>query len=586
MTNSTAAETTLLPQILQVRAAVEPERRAYVFLDERGDEQAVLTCGELHQRALATAAELAARCSPGDRALLLFPPGLDFVVAFFACLYAGVVAVPVNPPRHGRLAAATHSIVADCQPAAVLSPLALFEEVKAVLPRAGAAGATAYWIPVDGPASRAPSPAFLPRPPAPGSIAFLQYTSGSTSAPKGVMVSHGNLIANQRMIAATFGHDQDSTVVGWAPFFHDQGLIGNVLQPMYAGATCVLMAPMTFARWPLRWLAAVSRYRAHTSGGPNFAFDACVARAARSDIPDLDLSGWRVAFNGAEPVRPQTMRRFTETFARYGFRAEAFLPCYGLAEATLLVTGSGKGRGPRTLEVDPAELGRERCVPVPPGQGRTLAGSGLVLPDVDVRVVDPATGVPRAEGEVGEIWIAGPAVARGYWRRPDATLATFGARCPAAPGQRYLSTGDLGFLTDGELYVVGRLSDLVIIRGRNYYPQDIEETAARAHQALRAGGCAAFGVAAADGERLVLVQEVKPGEAAAAGPDEIAGAIRAALIRDHQVALGDLVLTLPGQLEKTSSGKLMRSAARKRYLAAGFRPWPAAPAVTGASVPA
>jgi acyl-CoA synthetase (AMP-forming)/AMP-acid ligase II len=590
-----------LPQILQRRAALSPARRAYVFLGEHGDEQAALTDGELHERARATAAELAARCAPGDRALLLFPPGLDFIVAFFACLYAGVVAVPVNPPRQGRLAAAASSIAADCEPAAVLGPAALLDEAKTVLPPAGQRGAGATWLPVGGPLAGGAEggrtvPAFRPGPPAPDSIAFLQYTSGSTAVPKGVMVSHGNLLANEAMIAAAFGHDQDSTVVGWAPFFHDQGLIGNVLQPMYVGATCVLMSPMTFARRPLRWLEAISRYRAHTSGGPNFAFDACVARAARGDLPALDLSSWRVAFNGAEPIRPETLRQFTETFAPYGFAAEAMYPCYGLAEATLLVTGSRKGRGPRTLQADAGELGRERYVPAspghgsapgqgsPPGRGRTLAGSGLALPGEDVRVVDPATGLPCAADRVGEIWVAGPHVARGYWRREDATAATFRAQCPDAPGRPYLRTGDLGFLADGELYVVGRLKDLVIIRGRNYYPQDIEDTVSSAHRALRPGGCAAFAVPkAAGGEQLVVIQEVKPDAAALAGPGDITGAIRAAVIRDHQIALGDLVLTRPGQLPKTSSGKIMRAAARERYLAAGFLAWPPARAE---SVPA
>ncbi len=580
----------LLPQILQRRAALSPGRRAYVFLGEHGDEQAALTDGELHERAQATAAELAARCAPGDRALLLFPPGLDFMVAFFACLYAGVVAVPVNPPRQGRLAAAARGIAADCEPTAVLAAAALLDEAKTVLPQAGQRGAAVSWLPVGGAVERRAVPAFQPVPLAPDSIAFLQYTSGSTAVPKGVMVSHGNLLANERMIAAAFGHDQDSTVVGWAPFFHDQGLIGNVLQPMYVGASCVLMSPMTFARRPLRWLEAISRYRAHTSGGPNFAFDACVARAARGDIPGLDLSSWRVAFNGAEPIRPETLRRFSEIFAPYGFAAEAMYPCYGLAEATLLVTGSRKGRGPRTLQADAGELGRERYVPVPPGHGgppgqsRTLAGSGLALPGEDVRVVDPATGLPCVPDRVGEIWIAGPHVARGYWRREDATAATFRAQCPDAPGRHYLRTGDLGFIADGELYVVGRLKDLVIIRGRNYYPQDIEDTVISSHRALRPGGCAAFAVPnAVGGEQLVVIQEVKPDAAALAGTGDITGAIRAAVIRDHQIALGDLLLTRPGQLQKTSSGKIMRAAARERYLAAGFQAWPP---VRAESVPA
>jgi acyl-CoA synthetase (AMP-forming)/AMP-acid ligase II len=580
----------LLPEILQRRAALDPARRAQVFIDQHGTETAVLSYGDLHARALATAVELAQCCAPGDRVLLIFPPGLEFIVAFFACLYARVIAVPLNLPRRNPLAAAARSIARDCAPSAALTTSAALADARAALagpvasetvasePDAGAL----RWLVVDRPGDQHTgpvAPAFHPLPAAPEEIAFLQYTSGSTADPKGVMVSHGNLRANEAMIQRAFGHDADSTVVGWAPFFHDQGLIGNVLQPLYVGATSVLMSPLTFARWPLSWLSAISKYRAHTSGGPNFAFDACVARAARGDIPDLDLGSWQVAFNGAEPVRQETLRRFAQTFAPYGFRPEALYPCYGLAEATLLVTGSGKGRGPRTIGVDPAELGRERYVPVADGHGQLLAGSGQAVPPketgADVAIVDPATGLPCPADRIGEIWVTGPHVAQGYWGRREATEATFGGRLPG-DDRRYLRTGDLGFIADGELYVVGRLKDLVIIRGRNYYPQDIEHTVASSHPALRPGGCAAFSVSAASGgEQLVVVQEVKPGEGTRSGADDIAGTVRAAVIREYQVAVDDLVFTLPGQLQKTSSGKIMRSAARKRYLEAGFKPWPA-----------
>ena len=625
-TLSGALSGALLTDVLASRAALDPAATAYVFLDDEGEERAALTYGDLHSRALACAGDLAGHCAPGERALLLFPPGLDFIVAFFACLYARVIAVPVNPPRRNGLAAAAQSIVRDCAPTTVLTSSSKLAVGQAALQ---AVGEGLHWLAVDEAVDRAnraadragraaslgvgggdqavglvglsglPGPAFRPEPPAPDSIAFLQYTSGSTADPKGVMVSHANLCANERMIARGFGHDQDSTVVGWAPFFHDQGLIGNVLQPLWIGSTSILMSPMTFARWPLRWLSAISKYRAHTSGGPNFAFDACVARAARGNVPDLDLSCWQVAFNGAEPIRPETLSRFSETFAPFGFRPEAFYPCYGLAEATLLVTGSRKGRGPRTLTVDADELGRRRYVPVPGGPDRTLVGSGLVssadpvdpgklgspgsLGDsgdpgsqgADVRIVDPATGRPCAPDEVGEIWVAGPHVARGYWRRLEVTEATFLARCDNEPDRAYLRTGDLGFIADGELYVVGRLKDLVIIRGRNYYPQDIEQTVVASHPALNPGGCAAFSVSAsAGGEQLVVVQEIKRDEGALAGASDIAGSIRAAVIRDHQLSLGDLVLTPAGQLQKTSSGKIMRAAARKRYLEDGFQAWP------------
>lgn len=563
-----------LPAILASRAAGEPAKRAYVFLTEHEEEKDVLTYGELHSRALAVANQLRQRCQPGDRALLLFPPGLDFIVAYFGCLYAQVIAVPVNPPRRNRVQNATRSIVADCEPVAVLTVSAMIADIRATVEDIGGA---LRWYAVDEVAGAA-NAGFDPAPCSPDSIAFLQYTSGSTAHPKGVMVSHRNLSVNQEMIRRAFGHDQHSTVVGWAPLFHDQGLIGNVLQPLYLGATSILMSPMAFIRWPFLWLSAISRYRAHTSGGPNFAFDACVARAAKGQLPDLDLRCWKVAFNGAEPIRHETLRRFSETFAPVGFTTAALYPCYGLAEATLLVTGSGKGRGPRTIAADVEALAHRRYASAPAGRGRTLAGSGLVLPDEVVRIVDPDTGRPCPANEVGEVWVSGEHVAQGYWRRPEATAEVFRAHCDGETGRTYLRTGDLGVLVDGELYIVGRLKDVMIIRGRNYYPQDIERTVGSAHPALKPAGCAAFAVPGADGERLVVVQEVRGEQRRTADAMDVTASIRAAVMREHEISVSDLVLTLPGRLEKTSSGKIMRAAARERYLGAGFDAWaPEAP---------
>jgi acyl-CoA synthetase (AMP-forming)/AMP-acid ligase II len=565
-----------LPDILRGRAADTPGQRAYVFLNEYGEENAELTYGELHSRALAVAAQLLQRCTPGDRALLFFPQCLDFIVGYFACLYAGIIAVPVNPPRGSRIQDATLSIVRDCEPAAVLTIGSMLDNTK---PSLEPIFDGPHWLAVDRVTETADH-GFEPRPCAPDSLAFLQYTSGSTSDPKGVMVSHRNLSANQEMIRRAFGHDQHSTVVGWAPFFHDQGLIGNILQPLYVGSTSILMSPMAFIRWPLLWLSAISRYRAHTSGGPNFAFDACVARAARGKLPELDLSCWKVAFNGAEPIRAETLRRFAETFAPFGLDERALYPCYGLAESTLIVTGSGPGRGPRTVVADADQLSHRRYVQASSGPGRTLVGSGLVLPDEELRIVDPETGVPCAANQVGEIWVSGEHVAQGYWRRPEITADTFQAECAGEPGRAYLRTGDLGVLVDGELYVVGRLKDLVIIRGRNYYPQDIEHTAQSAHPALKADGCAVFSVPGPDGEKLVVVQEIKREQRREANAADVAASIRAAITREHQLSVNDLVLTLPGRLQKTSSGKIMRAAARKRYLEVGFEPWaPATPAI-------
>ncbi|MGQ4615905.1 AMP-binding protein [Nocardia sp. R7R-8] len=561
-------DTILLPDILERRAVGEPDRTAYVFLDENGSEAAALTYGELHHRALAVARELGSRCVPGDRALLAFPQSLDFIVAYFGCLYAGVIAVPVNPPRRDRVQDATRAIVLDCAPAAVLTLAALIAPLRPVLEPIRQ---VRHWLAVDGlSAARAERPAIAAEL---DSVAFLQYTSGSTATPKGVMVTHRNLMANEEMIRRAFGHDRDSTVVGWAPFFHDQGLIGNVLQPLYVGATGILMSPATFIRRPLLWLEAISRYRAHTSGGPNFAFDACVARASAGEVPRMDLSSWKVAFNGAEPIRAETLTRFAKTFAPYGFDARAAYPCYGLAEATLLVTGSRKGCGPTTLELDVEALGRGRYAEVAADRIRTVAGSGRVLPREELRIVEPGTGRVCPPDRIGEIWVSGDHVAQGYWQKPEATAETFQARCADDPARTYLRTGDLGVLVNGELYVVGRLKDVIIVRGRNYYPHDIEHTVQAAHPALRIGGGAAFSVPGRDGEKIVVVQEVKRGYAPEDDSADIVGAIRAAVVREHEVAIGEVVLTSAGQVQKTSSGKIMRAAARKRYLAEGFEVW-------------
>ncbi|MFJ4657096.1 fatty acyl-AMP ligase [Nocardia sp. NPDC088792] len=550
----------LLPEILTRRAGAEPGRTAYVFLDDTGAEATTLTYRELHERALAVAAELESRCVPGDRAALVFPQCPEFIIAYFGCLYAGVIAVPLNPPRRNRIQDATGSIMRDCAPAAVLTLDMFVAPLRAALEPLCTAS---HWLAVDGMASAAVD--FEPRRAAPAEVAFLQYTSGSTGAPKGVMVTHGNLVANEEMIRQGFGHSRDSTVVGWAPFFHDQGLIGNVLQPLYVGTTAILMSPVAFIRRPLLWLSTISRYRAHTSGGPNFAFEACVARAAAGPLPELDLGSWRVAFNGAEPIRPETLERFAETFAPHGFDPGAWYPCYGLAEATLLVSGGTPGRGPRLLEVDAEALGARRYVPATGTRSKTLVGCGQVLPGETVRIADPATGETCPPDRVGEIWVSGGQVAQGYWRNPSATAQTF-----RAAGE-YLRTGDLGLLVDGELYVVGRAKDMVIIRGRNYYPQDIEQTVQASHPALRAGACAAFAIPAPAGEQLVVVQEIR--RDAAADPAEVLGAIRAAVVAEHELAPADVVLAAPDQVQRTSSGKIRRSAVRTRYLAREVAPW-------------
>ena len=551
--------------LLRARAAERPSQVAFRFLTDGESAGESLTYGELDARAARIAAELALSAgaaggiAPGERALLLYPPGLDFIAAFFGCLYAGVVAVPAYPPRpNDRSQSRLRSIARDATPRAALTTRAILAgavEPKGLLAVAPEL-AGVRWIATDAPEASergggtAAAAADLPEPD-PEDVAFLQYTSGSTAAPKGVMVTHANLLHNERMIGQAFAMDESSVVVGWLPLYHDMGLIGNVLQPLAAGGSCVLMSPVAFLQRPLRWLEAISRFRGTVSGGPNFAYELCLRKATPEALLGLDLASWRVAFNGAEPVRAATLERFAAAFAPCGFRADAFYPCYGLAEATLFVTGGEPGRPPR---VD-AESGRVSC-------GRPWLGQRLV-------VADPETGEERPAGAEGEVWLAGPSVARGYWRNPEATVHDFNAFLPGGEGP-FLRTGDLGFLAGGELYVTGRLKDLIILRGRNLYPQDVELTAESSHPDLRPGGGAAFAVDAGDAgeERLVIVHEVeRRRRSSPENTAEIAEAVRRAVAAEHEAQVFEVVLIRQSGLPKTSSGKVQRRRCRELYLA-------------------
>ncbi len=560
------AEVNSLVDLLRWRAGAHAERVACVWLaDGDGDEQA-LSYGELDRAARAVAAWLAQqRLAPAARVLLLLPPGLDYAVSFLGCLYAGLVAVPAYPPTGSRGLPRLLSIVADAAPAAVLTAASL-ESTWERLGRERPATTTLPRLATDR-LDRALAASWRPAAPGPQDLAFLQYTSGSTSEPKGVMVTHGNLLANQRMIAEAFRTDERTVVVSWLPLYHDMGLIGGLLHPLFLGARCILMSPLHFLQRPARWLAAVDRHRATVSGGPNFAYDLCARRLTEGDCAGLDLAAWRVAFNGAEPVRAETLDRFAAALAGAGFRATAFFPCYGLAEATLLVSGVRAAASPARLRLASEALAAGRVEPAAAGEApavRELVSSGQMPSGVTVRVVDAERGEPCPPGSVGELWVAGAGVAAGYWQREEATAEAFGARLAGEPGS-YLRTGDLGILAGGELFVTGRRKDLILIRGRNLYPQDIEASVERSHPAMRPGGVAAFAVEAAGEERLVVVQEIDL--RARAVPEEVALAARQAVAEEHEIELATLVLVKPGGVPKTTSGKVQRSACRQLFLA-------------------
>ncbi len=577
MTPRALADLPSLVALLRGYARERGGERAFVYLGEDNEEQEVLTYGELDRRARALAAKLLESAEPGDRALLIFPTCLSFVVGFFACLYAGVIAVPTVPPRIKRLRESVLSIARDCRPrlALTIGSYADFTRAQFGEPT-GARGLDV--IAVDELGSDAVGSdnrsAFVPAEPAPGQTAFLQYTSGSTSLPKGVIVSHANIVSNLEMMRIAFRNDAASTYVGWAPLFHDMGLIANLLEPFYAGALCVLMGPAAFAQRPWLWLQAISRYRARVSGGPNFAYDLCAERAARvlREAP-LDLSGWDIAFNSAEPVRAGTLDAFARAFEPVGFRREALFPCYGMADATLLISGGPLLTLPTVKPIGKTALSRDRIEPpADPRDAFEAVACGAALAWEDIRIVDPQALSACEPGRVGEIWLSGPNVAGGYWDNPAASQATFEATLAEAPGRRYLRTGDLGFMDAGQLYVTGRHKDLIVIRGHNYYPQDLELIAEAAYPGLRRGSAAAFTLAGERGEELVLVQEVERVARRDIDQAEAAAAIRRAVFAEFELTVNEVVLVVPATIPKTSSGKIRRAETRRRFLAGELAP--------------
>ncbi|MGZ3458824.1 MAG: AMP-binding protein, partial [Archangium sp.] len=553
-----------LVDLVRQRVDTHADTRLYTFLEEDGPD-GTMTYGELDRWARRIGAALEEACPRGARVVLLYPPGLQYIAGFFGCLYSQRIAVPAYPPdplRLGRTLPRLRAIIEDARATVVLTTSFIASFAEMLFEQAPELKEL-RWVATD----TLPEEQGLDWQPLHGeheTLAFLQYTSGSTGTPKGVMLSHGNLLHNLGLITHAFETHRDSVGVIWLPPYHDMGLIGGILQPLYVGFPVALMSPLDFLKRPLKWLEAVSRFKATASGGPNFAFDLCVRKSTPEERQALDLSHWEMAFCGAEPIRPETLARFTEAFGPCGFNPNAFYPCYGLAEATLIVSGGKKGTPAIHRSFAAEGLRRSQAILGEGAKAQTLIGCGRTLPEQEFLIVNPETCTPCASGTVGEIWVSGPSVAQGYWERPEETARTFQARL-AGGEKTFLRTGDLGFIHDGELFISGRLKDLIILRGRNIYPQDIELTVEQSHPALRPGCSAAFAVDVEGEERLVVVQEVDPRKLA--DPAAVTALVLRRVTETHEVQLHALVLIEPGSIPKTSSGKIQRHATREAFIA-------------------
>jgi acyl-CoA synthetase (AMP-forming)/AMP-acid ligase II len=560
-------------RLLQDRAERHADEVAYTFLENGEEPSERCTYGEFRGRVLALAVKLRQRCAPRDRVLLLYPPSVDYMVGFFACLCADLVAVPLFPPRGTKHNLRLEAIAQDCAPnAALYSSRRVAHKHEAIADQPALAALS--FICSDE-LDVADAERWVPPPVDAGTIAFLQYTSGSTGTPKGVMVSHGNLSHNQLILQRSLNTRHDTPIVSWLPIYHDMGLIAKMLGTVWLGTHGVFMTPAAFLQRPLRWLKAISRYRGYVSGAPNFAFDLCVEKISEEQKRELDLSHWGALFSGAEPIRLSSLERFAEAFAGCGFSRRVLMPGYGLAEATLVVSLGHPSSDSRLVnqQVNKAELKLGRIVPESdPAQSQSIVACGPTHPELgqSVRIVDPVTRQPCAPDAVGEIWVSGPSIAQGYWGREQQSEDTFRARIVGCDDEGpFLRTGDLGFVQDGLLYITGRIKDVIIVHGSNHYPQDIEGTVEAADPAINPAGAAAFGYRneATQQECVVVVAEVARTSLRKIDPPQLARSIRRQVIEAHEVVVSDVVLIRPGALPKSSSGKVQRNRCRTLYLA-------------------
>lgn len=555
-----------LTRRLRYWAEAQPDEYSFYYLVDGEGQEIRWTYAQLDEQARKIAARLLAMGMRGQRALLLYPPGLEFVAAFFGCHYAGSIPVPAYPPRRNRNMGRIQAISEDAEAKVALSVREVIDRVDGMLDDAPSLKAMPWLATEEIPLELAGD--WVPPEIDTDGIALLQYTSGSTGSPKGVVLTHSNIMHNCEIITSAFECGRNGGAVSWLPTYHDMGLVGGVLNPVFVGRPSVLMSPVAFLGKPIRWLQAIAKYGATISGGPNFAFQLCAERIEPADCEGLDLSKWEVAFNGAEPVRAETLDAFSRKFAPFGFRANAHYPCYGMAETTLIVTGGDAKETAVTRWFDGPALDQHRIQPSKKGENkvRELVGCGRILPGEKLLIVDPETKLRTATDRIGEIWIQSKCVGRGYWNKPEITAETFHAKLADAPEEgNFLRTGDLGFVHEGELFVAGRLKDLIIVRGVNRYPQDIEETVENSSNRLRSSCAGAFAIDHEGQERLIVVCEVERGRNSQDWSDVIES-IRRNVAAEHELPPDAVLLVRSGSVPKTSSGKIQRHACRQAFL--------------------
>ena len=548
----------LIAHLLQ-RAENESDDPLYYFLDSRGREYAQLTYGNLLSAVQHLGQWICAKTSVNDRVAIQLPTSPEFIISFFACIYSNRIPVPLSSPTRKHTCEHYHRIFDDCDARLVITE----DKIKALYDKDGDINQRSI---LNFPDLKAFEPLLAPIENVDNNIAFLQYTSGSTSFPKGVMVSHKNIMANQKMIQRTFGHQRTSIGLGWIPLFHDMGLIGSIFQPLTVGFPCYLMTPTTFLQRPKIWLKTISDKKVTTTGGPNFAYDVCVKRIVPETIEGLSLSSWEVAYNGAEQVKLNTLEEFSQTFAPFGFKKSAFLPCYGLAEATLIVSGVDKTKEPSAFTIPTQVENVLAPEATSTGNGsRTVVDCGQIMPELTVRIINPKTLEDCPSHHIGEVWIAGPSVTTGYWEKPKKNWETFVYR----DNLRFLRTGDLGFVdSHNKLYVTGRLKELMVIEGKNYYPQDIEETVKQSHPALNMVNCAVFTIPSVHTQKLVVVSEVERQfrQHIHQHVQDIKEAVKISVHNYHQLMVHDTILLSSNTIPKTTSGKTQRQLTKLLYL--------------------